>query len=79
MIDRVEANFFRHEDKVFVSLSRPISLLNFDYETAIAWGKALLKLGEDAKRVGEGHARMTPKEIRGFEEAILGTPSIRSS
>ena len=83
MIDRVEAKFFRgaddHGDRVFVELSRPVQLLNFDFETAFAWAKTLIRLGEEAQRVGAGHARMSRREIDQFEESILGTPTLRGS
>ena len=71
MDHRVTAEFKRKEDRVYVLLSRHVRLLDMDPDTAMAWGRALLKLGEDAKRVGTGHARMTRREVEAFEEAIV--------
>ena len=74
--NRVEARFFRYDDRVIVDLGRPIRLLNFDRETCFAWARALIKLGEEAQRVGEGRARMTRREIDRFEESVCGTPRV---
>ena len=71
MANRVEARFFRYDDRVIVDLGRPIRLLNFDRETCFAWARALIKLGEQAQRVGAGHARMSRVEVERFEESVV--------
>lgn len=76
---RVVARFFRREDRVYVDLGQRLRLLDMDPDTALAWGRALLKLGEDAARVGAGHARMTRREVDQFEEAVCGTPRLFGS
>jgi hypothetical protein len=68
---KVKANLFRREDRVYVDLGRYLRLLDLDADAACQLGRALLKLGEDAKRVGTGHARMTRREVEAFEEAIV--------
>jgi hypothetical protein len=71
MTERVDAKFFRLDDHVVVDLGRPIRVLNFDHETAFRWASALIKLAEQAQRVGAGHARMSRKEVEIFEESIV--------
>ena len=68
---RVEARLFRREDRVYVDLGRYLRLLDLDALAACQLGRALLKLGEDAQRVGAGHARMTKKEVQQLEDAIV--------
>lgn len=79
MKDRVEAKFLRLDDRVVVDLGRPIRVLNFDHETAFRWASALIKLGEQAQRVGRGRARMTRREVDVFEEEICGSPRVFGS
>jgi len=71
MEDRIEARFFRLDDHVVVDLGRPVRLLNFDHETAFRWASALIKLGEQAQRVGAGRERMSRKEVVQFEESVV--------
>jgi len=71
MENRVEARFYRLDDHVVVDLGRPIRVLNFDSSTAYRWASALIKLAEQAQRVGAGHARMSRKEVDVFEESIV--------
>lgn len=68
---RINATFARHEDRVLLDLGRPVQHLDFDFTTAFAWAKALIKLGEEAQRVAAGHARMSKKEVAAFEEGIV--------
>jgi hypothetical protein len=71
MTERVDARFYRLDDHVVVDLGRPIRVLNFDYETAYSWARTLIKLAEQAQRVGAGRARMSRKEVDLFEESIV--------
>lgn len=76
---RIQATFARRGDRVLIDFGRVLQHVDMDYETAYDWARALIKLGEDAQRVGAGHAAMSRREVDRFEEAILGTPSVRGS
>ena len=78
---RIDANFFVTEaglgDQVCVDLGRPVRVLNFDPQAAFRFADALITMAKAAEKNQAGKRGMTPKEVDGVEEAILGHPTLR--